>query len=69
MGGVLTSCVSALHLGPQLSSCTDWAPGSPLALPRSPWSPDFAHREQLRKWRLIFGFGAEVGEEEGSLAL
>lgn len=69
MGGVLTSCVSALRLGLQLSLCTDWAPGSPPALPRSPWSPDFAHREQLRKWRLIFDFGAEVGEEKGSLAL
>lgn len=69
MGGVLTSCVSALRLGLQLSSRTDWAPGSLPALPRSPWSPDFAHREQLRKWRLIFDFGAEVGEEKGSLAL
>lgn len=65
MGGVLTSCVSALRLGPQLSPCTDWAPGSPPALPRSPWSPDFAHRECSENGTSSLALGQRWGRRRG----
>lgn len=62
MGGVLTSCVSASS---RASALLVYRLGTVSTGPTQvSLSPDFAHREQLRKWRSSLALGQSGGEED-----
>lgn len=63
--GVLTSCVSAPHLGPPLSPCAGWVPRSPTGPARLSLEPRL--HAQRPAWTMVSSLA--LGWGRGSLAL